>query len=182
LDIRESRDRQYAMKLLDEADSSWSMARSFDELSNAAKDNVIRSAKALAGRLIMQRRNRGTAGGHGTPMTDPGQSQRMERVKQVARQFNYDMTTGAGRRAALSHVAREHPNLAPRQLGRPGGAVRYGGYQGVSGSGVGLIPHLADTLDGSAKHAEGPAGAGENSNGAAHTPPAPAVPLGGFVY
>jgi hypothetical protein len=120
LDIRLDADRREAMLLLDAQDPTWSMARNFDELSAKAQTTVIRTAKQLANRLVLQRRNRGTAGGgRSTPMTDPYQSQRMERMEQMARYRGYDMNTHAGRRAALDDVYAEHPHLRPR-LARPG--------------------------------------------------------------
>jgi hypothetical protein len=198
LDIREPADRREAMKLLDAQDPSWSMARNFDELSSAAQTNVIRSAKQLANRLVLQRRNRGTAGGNAKAMLDPGQAVRAERMEQVARQRGYDLGTHAGRRAALDDVYAEHPHLRPRLL-RPGERQH---VQGISGSGVGLHPHPADVLDKGAAflrtpagrtstsglvspmaYSDGPAGAGDNLNGVAAThAPAPVVPRGGYLF
>jgi hypothetical protein len=120
LDIRQPADRREAMLLLDQRDPTWATARNFDELSNAAKDNVIKSARGLANRLILQRRNRGTAGGgRPKPMVDPFQSQRTERMEEFARQNGHDLSTHQGRRAALDDVFTAYPHLRPR-LPRPG--------------------------------------------------------------
>jgi hypothetical protein len=142
LDIRQQADRREAMLLLDAEDPSWSMARNFDELSSKAQTTVIRSAKQLANRLVLQRRNRGTAGGgRAKPMVDPYQAQRHERMEEFARRNGYDLSTHAGRRAALDDTFSAFPHLRPR-LARPGDGV-----QGISGTGVGLHPHPADVMD-----------------------------------
>jgi hypothetical protein len=45
----------------------------------------------------------------------------MERMEDFARRRGYDLSTRAGRRAALDDVYAEHPHLVPfRPLARPG--------------------------------------------------------------
>jgi hypothetical protein len=176
LDIREQADRRAAMVLLDQEDPTWSMARNFDELSSKAQTTVIRTAKQLANRLVLQRRNRGTAGGgRPKPMTDPYQAQRMERMEDIAHRNGHDLSTHAGRRAALEDVYAEFPHLRPR-LARPGEHAQrvmpvarqtMGGYtlrrgQPPTGEPVGPPTNVAATVKPFAPvpHSEGTDGSG----------------------
>jgi hypothetical protein len=110
LDMRDRADYAESYRLLAQEDDSWSAA-SFDELSAAAQDRVLRTA-----RKKMARHTNG--GFYGRPtreqhvvMDDQFKHDREAHMRAVAARDHLDLSTVDGRSIAYQRAADEHPHL-----------------------------------------------------------------------
>jgi hypothetical protein len=119
LDMRKREDYSEAYKLLAEEDPSWS-ASNFDELSAAAQDRVIRSARQkMRTHMTGAHYGRPAALGYQPLMLDQHHQARMERMVAVAKRDGIDLSTTDGKRYAYQKVCDESPHLKiPQGRGR----------------------------------------------------------------
>jgi hypothetical protein len=119
LDMRDRADYTEAYKLLAEEDPSWS-ASNFDELSAAAQDRVIRSARQkMRTHMTGAHYGRPAALGYQPMMLDQHHQARMERMVSIAKRDGIDLGTTDGKRYCYQKAVDESPHLKiPQGRGR----------------------------------------------------------------